>query len=183
MQIIPVDDQNNLYVIQDLLPQSMVDKVLSTSWESIPWQRQDGQENWLRRCIDDSKLIWFGEFEQNLSQLWNQIAQSIGREILPYQGTAWWLDEPGFTCPLHTDGEMPGSMQITWFGDADTGTTFYYYKDSSSLRFQVPVKSNCGYIMINTADNSGYRKLQWHGMPACTQHFRLTSYSWITEIK
>ena len=184
MHIVPVDDQNNLYTIEDIFPPHIVTQVLNTNWIDMPWQRQEGQELWSRRRIDNSALPWMNEYEAHLESVWHEIAQSIGRKIKNYQGTAWWLDEPGFTCALHTDGEMPGSMQINWFGESETGTTFYHHKDSTAVRYQMPMKLNSGYIMINTPDATGYRKLQWHGMltPVHAYALRLTSYSWITEI-
>jgi hypothetical protein len=73
---------------------------------------------------------------------------------------------------------MPGSMQLTWRGQ---GTSFYWYKDTNSLRYTVPAQINAGYIMINQADSTGYRPLLWHAMldtvPA--DSYRLSTYTWI----
>jgi hypothetical protein len=82
---------------------------------------------------------------------------------------------------MHTDGEMPGAMQMTWIGN-ELGTAFYHYKDHASLRHQFAVEPNAGYLMINNPDPTGYRKLQWHGMltPVPADSFRVSSYSWLT---
>ena len=176
MQIIPIDSENNLFRVEDLLTQDLVEQVLATDWLNIPWQRQEGQENWARRRLKNAALPWTDQWDQQLCQIWNDIAKAVGVNLQPYFGTAFWLDEPGFTCGMHTDGELPGSLHMTWVGP---GTTFYWHKDPYTLRYQVPSTPNAGYIMINCADETGYRKLLWHAMLTPVENFRITSYTWI----
>lgn len=183
MQLKPVDQYQDLFAVHDVFPDSLVQAILKTDWLNLPWQRQEGQELWARRRINDDALPWISEWSNFCQQLWPQLSALLGMPLLAYQGTAWWLDEPGFTCALHTDGEMPGAMQISWIGALpDLGTAFYHYKNSQSLRHQFEMKSNSGYIMINSAQNQGFRHLQWHGMLTAVppNTFRLSSYSWIT---
>jgi len=78
---------------------------------------------------------------------------------------------------MHTDGEMPGSMHLTWHGP---GTAFYWHNDPATLRYQTPEHPNAGYIMINQADATGYRQLLWHAMLTPSDSYRITSYTWIT---
>ena len=191
MQITPIDQDNNLFFVADVFPQSLVDQIISTDWLTLPWQRQEGQESWPRRRIDNAALPWNSEWDDCCRELWLAIGNAIGFEVLGYQsssmygyGTAWWLDEPGFTCAMHTDGEMPGAVQMTWIGNANLGTSFYQYKNSNSLRHQFVVSPNTGYIMINRLQPEGYRKLQWHAMlnPVPADQYRISSYSWITTI-
>jgi hypothetical protein len=162
MQIIPVDEYKNLFKISNVFPYHIVEKVLFTPWMALSWQRQQGQETWLRRRINDT--------------------EEVGRDIGEYIGTGWWLDEPGFTCAMHTDGEMPGSLHMTWIAAVpELGTAFYNYKDENSLRHQFLVQANTGYIMINVPDESGTRHLQWHAMttPVPAGTYRLSSYTWL----
>ena len=184
MQITPVDHNNNLFFVKDVFSQSLVDQIISTDWLALPWCRQEGQESWPRRRIENQSLTWNSEWDQSCQQLWLVLEQSIGYKMLNYQGTAWWVDEPGFTCDMHTDGEMPGAMQMTWIGDVNLGTSFYHYKNSNALRHQFEVSPNTGYIMINRPTQDGYRKLQWHAMltPVPATQYRISSYSWITTI-
>lgn len=184
MLITAVDHYCDLFVIQDVVPESLVKKILTTPWLDLPWQRQEGQESWTRRRIDNQSLPWIAEWDQWFEQHMPMIERSIGRKLRGYQGTAWWLDEPGFTCAMHTDGEMPGAMQLTWMGNhPDLGTAFYHYKNPDTLRYQFPMQPNSGYIMINSLDSSGSRHLQWHAMltPVPENSFRLCSYSWLSE--
>lgn len=182
MNIYPVDNENNLFRIQQVFDPDLVSQVLNTDWLNMPWQRQEGQESWARRRIDNTALPWIDQWHSHMRHAWPEIEQSVGVPIHGYTDTAFWLDEPGFTCSMHTDGEMPGSLQLTWIGsDASHGTAFYWFKDHNSLRYQVPMEPNAGYIMINKANDQGYRKLLWHAMltPVPENSFRLTSYTWI----
>ena len=152
--------------------------MMSQSWLTVDWQRQEGQETWRRRRINNASLNWAHIWDSHLETVWSDIERQLGVPIGGYSGTAFWLDEPGFECPIHTDGEMPGAMQLTWYG---SGTTFYHYKNSHSVRYQVPGQINAGYIMINLPEANKYRRLQWHGMLETVpdSSFRLSSYTWI----
>lgn len=184
MRITAVDHYQDLFEVRDLLPQEIVDDVLTTDWLSMPWQRQQGQEQWLRRRIHDHALPWLDKWADAMQTLWPHLAQALGQKISKYYGTAWWLDEPGFTCAMHTDGEMPGAMQLTWIGqDPELGTAFYHYKNTKSLRHQFPMHPNSGYIMLNSPGTNGARHLQWHAMltPVPQGTFRLCSYTWLSK--
>jgi len=176
----PVDQDQDLFAVTNVAPTGLVDEILSTPWLDLPWSRQGGQESWLRRRIDTDALSWYGLWNECISSQWHLI-ENNARRSLQYQGTAWWLDEPGFCCQIHTDGEMPGALHLMWIGDAGLGTTFYHYRDLAHVRYQFPFLANCGYLMINQADTTGYRKLQWHAMmqPVPQHCFRLTSYTWL----
>ncbi len=182
MNVYPVDNENNLFKIQQVLEPDLVFQVLSTDWLNLPWQRQPGQESWARRRIDHTALPWIDQWHSHMQNIWPKVEQQLGIPIRGYSDTAFWLDEPGFTCEMHTDGEMPGSMQLTWIGtDILHSTAFYWFKNTNSLRYQFCHEPNSGYIVINKPDDQGYRKLLWHAMltPVPTHSFRLTSYSWI----
>jgi hypothetical protein len=178
MQITAVDDQNNLFRITEAVNHVLAKLVLSTDWRRLPWDKQSGQENWPRRRIDDSAIPWIDQWHTEFQTLWPHIEQQLGVPLANYAGTAFWLDEPGFVCSMHTDGEMPGSLHLTWIGPA---TCFYWYKDPAAVRYQVPAEPNTGYAMINQADSTGYRKLLWHDMPTPVpaDTFRLTTYTWL----
>jgi hypothetical protein len=177
MQITPVDSENNLFKVEDVFTLNLVEQILATDWLNIPWKRQEGQENWARRRLDNSTLPWINEWDSQLGQAWDSIEEAVGIKLQPYYGTGFWLDEDGFTCDMHTDGELPGSLHMPWIGP---GTSFYWHKDPNTLRYQVPSTVNAGYIMINRADETGYRKLLWHAMLTPVKNFRITSYTWIT---
>lgn len=182
MQIYAVDAWRDLFRVEGVCPDDLVNAILTTEWSALRWQRQEDQQHWRRRRIDSEEIAWIHSWDQHMRAIWPAIESAVGRSLRPYSGTAWWLDEPGFVCDLHTDGEMPGAMQLTWIGvSASLGTAFYHYRDPASLRYQFPMQSNTGYIILNQADQTGYRHLQWHGMltPVPDDTYRLNSYSWI----
>ena len=183
MQITPVDGENNLFRVEDAVSDDLLQKVLSTPWANLPWARQQYQEHWSRRRINDDSIPWIEQWHDTMRfTVWPKVEHALQMKLDWYPGTAWWFDEPGFTCGIHTDGELPGSLQLTWIGADTLGTVFYWYKNPNTLRFQTPFKPNSGYIMRNLPDETGYRKLQWHGMltPVPANSFRLTSYTVIT---
>jgi hypothetical protein len=185
MNIRPIDEHNNLFFIENLFPQNIVDAILKTDWLSLKWCRQEGQESWIfRKKIETENLPWIQAWDEHLIATLPTIENLIGKKFTGYQGTGWWLDEPGFLCPIHTDGEMPGALHLTWIGANDSlGTTFYHYKNEKFVRHKFQFISNSGYIMINTADKVAYRHLQWHGMLSTIpkNSYRLTSYTWLAE--
>lgn len=178
MLIQPVDAENNLFRITNVFPQHIVDLVANEDWLNLEWEKQEGQERWSRRRIKQSAIAWMNQWHDHMRSIWPDVRRQLGIPIQDYTDTAFWLDEPGFVCPLHTDGEMPGSLHLTWRGP---GTTFHWYKQEDSLRYQVPSQTNAGYIMINMPDEQGCRKLLWHAMldPVPQDTYRLTSYTWI----
>jgi hypothetical protein len=176
MLVTAVDSENNLFRVEHAVSAELADKVMATNWITLPWQRQEGQESWARRRIVDTAIPWIDQWHRELGQQWPTIEQHLDRKLHPYSGTAWWLDEPEFTCSMHTDGEMPGSMHLTWRGP---GTSFYWHKDPATLRYQTPEQPNAGYIMINQPDAAGYRRLLWHAMLTPSDSYRITSYTWM----
>lgn len=178
MQITPVDDQLNLFRVTEAVSPELAQQVLATDWIMLPWRRQPGQESWSRRLIDTDFIPWIDQWNQEMQRAWPILEQHLNVELLPYVRTAFWLDEPGFVCGMHTDGEMPGSLHLTWTGPA---TCFYWHNDPAAIRYQVPAEANSGYAIINQADATGYRKLLWHNMPTpvAADTFRLTTYIWL----
>jgi hypothetical protein len=178
MQITPVDQEQNLFRITNVFPQHIVDLVNQTDWINLDWARQEGQENWRRRRINHSAIPWIDQWHNHFRSIWPDIECELGVPIHGYTDTAFWIDEPGFTCAMHTDGEMPGSLHLIWHGP---GTSFYWYKNPDALRYQLPPTPNAGYIMINQPNSAGYRRLLWHAMldTVPPDSFRLTTYTWV----
>jgi hypothetical protein len=183
MQITPVDQDNNLFAVTDLIPQSLVDKITQTPWLALEYTLEEGNIN-LRRRVLDNQLPWVNEWNDCMTQAWYTIERKTDCSHLTYAGSGFWIDMPTYTCPLHTDGELSGSIQMYWVGNTlDIGTTWYHYKDPDKIRHAFKFVPNTGYIMINNLEFSGYRKLQWHGMltPVPDNSFRVSSYSWLAK--
>lgn len=185
MKLQAVDQDQDFFAISDVVPQHLVDVILTTDWQSLSVTKQAGQEKWTRSLVVESAIPWIDQWHEAMRNLWPKLEQQLQIKLHDYSGTAFWLDPEGFTCPIHTDGEMPGSMQLNWLGHESLGTTFYYYKNQKTIRYKTVFAPNHGYVMINQADAQGYRTLQWHGMlePVPPGTFRITSYTWINPIK
>ena len=180
MQITPVDEYNNLFEVKDIVSPELVEKVLTTSWLDLPWIRQEGQEHWLRRRILTDGIPWTSEWDDHINTIWSKVGEAIGRKLEVSYGSTWWLDEPGFTCLMHTDGELSGAMQLNWIAAHEQlGTCFYHNKNGAPVRKQFLSIPNTGYIMLNFPRKNEYTHLHWHAMlsevPPGT--FRLSSYT------
>ena len=184
MQITPVDQDHNLFAVIDLVPQSLVDKILETDWLSLEHTLTEGNRL-LRRQVQNNQLPWINEWHNCMRQTWQSIVEQTTCNHLNYADTGFWIDMPTYTCPIHTDGELPGSIQMYWIGaDTNIGTTWYHHKNQlDQTRHVFKFIPNTGYIMINQPEPNGYRKLQWHGMltPVPDNSFRVSSYSWLTN--
>ena len=185
MLLIAVDNYQDLFLIQNVLSESLVQHVVNTSWMDLEYTAQPAQERWPRRLIKKHQLPWLDQWVDEFQNLWPHLETGLGVRLEPYRDTAFWVDEPGFTCDIHTDGEMPGSLHLNWIGSENLATSFYHSKLPEHLRFRQNFKANCGYVMINQSDRVGYRHLQWHGMlePVPPNSYRLTSYTWLVPVK
>jgi len=185
MQITPVDEYHNLFEVRDIMSPALVEKVLSTAWLDLPWVRQEGQEQWLRRRILNDSIPWANEWTDHINIMWTKVSAAIGRKLELSYGTTWWLDEPGFTCGMHTDGELQGAMQMVWIAAHENlGTCFYHNKNGTPVRKQFLSVPNTGYIMVNFPRPNGYTHLHWHAMlnRVPTGSFRLSSYTLLTPL-
>jgi hypothetical protein len=181
MIVTAVDKNFNLFRVENFMPAPLVEKILQTDWRSLEHDQENFQSKWRRRRIKSSAISWFWEWQTLLETSWKQMIKHMGTCSWPYRtypSSTFWLDEPGFVCPTHTDGELPGAVQIYWIGDPDQGTTFYHNKDSKSTRHQFEFLPNSGYAMVNLSDSQGYRQLQWHGMlnTVKSDTYRVSSY-------
>ena len=181
MTVTPVDNNFNLFQINNFVPESLVEKILHTNWLSLPYDRENLQTAWHRRLITNSAIAWLWEWQTLLETAWKNMIKQMGPHAWPdrtYPSSTFWVDEPGFNCAVHTDGELPGAVQIYWIGQPDQGTVFYHNKNAKDTRYQFEFKSNSGYAMVNLPTQGGYRILQWHGMTAPIQPntYRVSSY-------
>jgi len=175
-QIIPVDPDSRLWHVQDLLPPEQAAEILSVDWLSL--EQETGPSNLdLRR-----QIYWNDPVTQRVSQYINDQLPEINRQLgtaFKQSGGHCWIDLPGFTCSMHTDGHLANSMQIYWsVPGPEYGTGFYTYKNIDSLLYQFESLPNTGYLMLNHPNPDGSQPLQWHAMlnPVPADTIRVTSY-------
>ena len=180
MRIEPVDHDVNLYTISDVYSDDLVAKIQATPWLEQSWQPQPNQESWSRRRIELMNLSWCKQWEQETRRSWFQLSMALKRPLLKYNiaYTCFWVDMPGFTCGLHTDGHLPGAIQLAWHGAVDSSTRFYIDEDRKQVRLHEPFVANSGYVMVNRTGQFREPGL-WHDMPVPVpdNQYRVTSYT------
>ena len=152
-----------LWQVNNLLSAEQVEDIITTDWMSLDWAKGPSQEHWIRR-----QVLWSDPKAQQLSSYITEqlpaINQGAGTEFKMSAGV-FWIDEPGFTVNMHTDGHLANSLQMYWIVPDETyGTGFYNYKNKDSLLYQFLSRPNTGYLMLNHLNDDGSQPLQWHGM-------------------
>lgn len=182
MKLTPVDDTNRLFYVTDIFPQELVDQLLALDWNNLNWNSQQAQEMWLRRSINRDKYPVLREASDCIAKLQPWVADRLGIKFnwdLNIGNTVWWVDQPGFWAPMHTDGELPLSLQIFWVGQPNLATSFHNFGQETNYRAKFEFKPNTGYMMLNMSEPDGFQPLNWHAMlnkvPEGT--YRVTSYT------
>jgi hypothetical protein len=167
MKLTQVDDRGRLYAIEDFYPDELFARLLELEWNTQPWAREDQQEMWARKSLLKYDIPVLKEASDYVASLttWFESTFGIKFEFDANAGnTNWWVDQPGFWVPMHTDGELPFSMQIFIKGQPNLGTEFYKHNSEQYLIRKFDFKPNTGYVMLNHKNDDGSQPLQWHAM-------------------
>lgn len=171
MRVVPVDQYNNLFLIENIVPAHIVEEILRINWFAQPWQREDLQEDWTRRKIVDTQIVM--ELDYYLRSILPLIGEACGVTFVDCASNMW-LDDTELVVPPHCDHPgLVAAMQLYWGGSFDElGTEFYNDPNGESLRYKCPYLVNTGYLMFNGAT-------QWHGIMRTMQPgaYRLSSYT------
>ena len=92
---------------------------------------------WLRRSINFSNNSLLQQVNQELKNTYRQVEEECGITVVnsAYINTSWWIDEPTFYVPIHTDGHLPSTMQLFWHSANNTlGTKFYNSKRRNDIK-------------------------------------------------
>jgi len=174
MIITPVDEQNNLFLVEDVYPQDLIDKIQQENFWEYEWQLQEGQPDWARRKLVIKPWGILAQVDTYLNTLHSHIAKTIGVKF-KYEGvdSAFWLDYPPYTCKTHLDGDLPIAMQIYLLDKAGPEHGTVFYNKDETVRYAFPYKVNTGYLMLNGPN-------QYHGAPSTLQpgELRLSSYTY-----
>ena len=171
MHITPVDDKKDLFLVDQILTDEMIQQLSHEVLEELPYTKQEWQETWNRKRL----MPMPGSTLQSIADHYNdnreQISKATGLEITQID-TRFWLDYHDFDCPKHLDNDGIDYVMQIFLSDApkDLGTVFY---EGDKIRKAFDFNKNTGYIMFNNDK-------QMHGMenkvPETVQ--RLTSYSY-----
>jgi len=192
MIITPIDANKDLYSIKDIIPQTLLQEIDSIDISNLNYDKWDWYDH-SRKKIDVASGSLFNRLQKHMLDSKNKMSDLLEFEVKHIDST-FWLDQSGFTFPVHTDN--PGvnvAMQI-YLNDCDNaGTTFYQISENdireqndaqhwhyvgenppTNVRHTFDFIKNTGYLMVN-------HKTQLHGVPGKLkdgQH-RLSMYCWI----
>ena len=85
MKITSLDDSQKLWSVEELLSPEEVEKILAIDWPSLPWQRQEGQENWHRRRIE-SECAEIQEVNRTIFSKLSDINSTLGTTYQNFYG-------------------------------------------------------------------------------------------------
>jgi len=182
MKITQVDDNGRLFRVEELLPTELMGQILDLDWNSLPWQREDQQEMWARKSVSKESVPVLREACQYIAGLHHWLEERFQIQFeygTNFGNTNWWIDQPGFTTPMHTDGELPLSLQMYYVGNQNLGTSFYTYNNEGALIKKFDFLPNTGYLMLNGKNPDGSQPLHWHAMltPVPANTIRVSSYT------
>ena len=171
MNIQPVDNKLDLFQVSHLLPDDLLVELSKLPLETVPFTKQEWQEEWNRRLLvptQGSVLELIADYYDSRKR---DIGKSTGLDITKID-TRFWLDYEGFDCQRHIDNEGVDYVMQIFLSEAPTNLGTVFYEDDQ-VRKAFEFTKNSGYIMFNN-------KVQTHGMeqkvPKDVQ--RLTSYSY-----
>ena len=177
MQIKAVDDKKDLFQVNGLFTDILLDNLSKEILEAIPFTKMEWQENWERRKLIVAPGSVLEQIQKHIDSQAEAIGQALGKTIENIS-TIFWLDLPGFTCPAHFDNPGVDTVMQLYLKDCDDAGTIFYnpqqddieIKDDaqkihyignfvpSSVRHAFDCVKNTGYIMLNN-------KKQLHGVP------------------
>ena len=185
MIIQAVDAKQDLFVVENLLPDHIIDEIEKQDLWQCSWEAQEGQDLWARRKLLPSTESPLAQIDIYYNQFLTKIEETVG--IVFENKICWssfWLDYENYHCLIHEDGAERGytplmAMQVYLTeSDSNLGTVWYNDAIGKTTRYAFPYKKNTGYLMLN-------RQGQWHGMltkiPA--GELRLSSYTYFGKFK
>lgn len=183
MKITQIDEIPNLFLIEDILPNNIIEKIAKESLLDYEWELQSHQLHWKRRRLKPNTTSPLAMVDFFYDKCLDQIADATNVEFFgKHCFSNFWLDYEGFDVDIHLDGADRNfdplmAMQIYLTGgDFQLGTVFYKDRTGKLVRYQFPYKINTGYLMLNGEN-------QWHGMlnPVPSGHIRLSSYTYFSD--
>lgn len=173
MIIESIDQADNLFKVQNALPEELVSRISNIDWINMPWEKQPGQHHWPRRRILVPELT--SAIDQHLKRCIPDISLAVGKQLDDIiVNTIFWLDEPGLKIVPHVDVKsVRVSMQLYWTEDnSDLGTTFFNSRKTTDIRYKCPYRINSGYLMLNAPG-------QYHGVVGeLLSGYRVSSYTY-----
>ena len=179
MIITPVDAQYNLFLVEDIYPQDLLDQVAQEDFMSYEWELQEGQLDWPRRKLLPQQDSILPKLDLHLNKVRQDLADALNVHFPEYDcWSSFWLDYAPYTCGIHLDGDLPIAMQVYLLDSADPKHGTVFYNADKTVRYTFPYKANTGYIMFNGPT-------QYHGVPTTLKEgeTRLSSYTYFGPVE
>jgi len=174
MTITPVDSKNDLFFVENIYPQNLVDQVMSIDHRLTKSTCEEFQEDYPRKKLYHTHSVYNAMYTY-VQSIQTTIEECVQMEFLSCD-SAFWLDLPGFDMEKHLDNKKVfAAMQIYLTENTRPMPTVFYNSDDS-IRFEPEYCVNSGYLMFNNEN-------QWHAMPYTVpdNEYRLTSYTWFYQ--
>lgn len=114
----------------------------------MPYQHD---EHWMtddrfrRRDLIKAAEI-YNEIDREVEKLLPEINR-LANTAFSHMGSTWYLCEPGFWCPMHTDGHKNNVMIIYWHTPgAHHGTTYYNSDNPQDVMHEFLGTPNTGFF-------------------------------------
>lgn len=124
--------RSNLFSIENVIPSSLIKELHNIDLYSIPFTKQEWQEDWPRRKILYDYATPLHNIHDYLNSNLHIISNAIEKDLYQIEIT-FWLDTEGFGpryCPAHFDNPgVKNVMQLYLSNCSNMGTVFYKTDD------------------------------------------------------
>ena len=151
MQVTPVPRSQKLFAISEAIGPELLQQVRAY------WQR-DGN---FRRRVLEPHCDLITQIDSKMQSVIEPITALTGK--MYYAATSTWhVCEPGFQCPMHTDGPKPNVLIMYWISPGqEFGTTFYNSDNYDDVFHEFHGTPNTGFFADYESDNEPCSAM-WH---------------------
>lgn len=175
-----------LFAIRDVISSKYLEKINSVDWLHYPWQKDPhwaADDRFCRRELAKDTVL-LNEIDQQVALLLPEISKAANKDYVRV-GSSWYLCEPTFVCPMHTDGRKANVMIMYWkIPGPEFGTTFYNSNDPNDVFYEFASVPNTGFFVDYEPDAGEPWSDMWHAslLPVPPDTYRLmTLYELYTK--
>lgn len=141
-----VKDSKRLLAITQAVDPIYLEQLNRIDWLSRDWFPDSHWDwNFPRRILRDHCDL-MNTIDRDLQSL-VPVVNRFCNTTYSFVQSVWQICEPGFVCPMHTDGQKPNVMIIYWQTPGpEFGTTFYNSPDPTDVFHEFPGVPNTGFF-------------------------------------
>ena len=160
----PINGSRRLFSIQNVVEPEYLEKINQVDWLSRPFEMDDhsiSSSTFQRRILTE-----YLDLQKNIDKEIGKILTAINSESgndYKLIGATWQICEPGFVCPMHTDGHKPNVMIIYWQAPGiEWGTTFYNTNSPADVWYEFPAVPGTGFFANYETGHGEPWPEMWH---------------------